>query len=119
VLLLRAIVLVVGLATGIQVSVASSSHDKEQTIRVEIHNFAFIPARVEAHVGDTIEWINKDFAPHTATAADGKWTTSTLKKDAVGHLTVRTIGTFNYGCKFHPQMKATLVVAGETSPPLR
>jgi plastocyanin len=108
----------VGLATGIQISVASSSHDEGKTIRVEVHNFAFVPARVEAHVGDTIEWINKDFAPHTATAVDGKWTTPTLKKEAVGHLTVRTVGTFNYVCKFHPQMKATVVVTVSTSPHL-
>lgn len=42
--------------------------------RVEIKDFAFEPSRIEVRAGDTVEWINRDFAPHTATADnDNRW----------------------------------------------
>lgn len=31
--------------------------------RVEIKDFAFEPSRIEVRAGDTLEWINRDFAP--------------------------------------------------------
>jgi plastocyanin len=100
------------LATGAYASVASPAPARPKTIHIDIHNFAFVPARVEAQVGDVIEWTNKDFAPHTATDAGGKWTTPTLARDATARIIVRTAGTIAYACKFHPQMKASIVVTG-------
>jgi plastocyanin len=41
-------------------------------VTVEIHNFAFQPATVTVHPGDTFEWKNEDSAPHTATAETPK-----------------------------------------------
>jgi plastocyanin len=36
--------------------------------QVEIRSFAFAPPRLEVHAGDTVEFTNRDFAPHTAVA---------------------------------------------------
>ena len=44
---------------------------KAETIQVTIDKLAFSPATVEAKVGDTIVWVNKDVFAHTATVKDG------------------------------------------------
>lgn len=105
----RSGLLVLALAAGADAPVAGTQR-APRTIRVDIRGFQFVPARVVAHVGDTIEWTNRDFAPHTASGADGKWTTPALNDRATGRTVVRTAGTFTYRCNFHRQMKGTIVV---------
>ncbi|TIR88192.1 MAG: amicyanin, partial [Mesorhizobium sp.] len=41
------------------------------TIEVTIDRLVYSPASVEAKVGDTIEWVNKDVIAHTATVKGG------------------------------------------------
>ena len=60
-------------------------------------------------VGDTIEWINKDFVDHTATEQRGQWDVA-LPSDASRRLLARKAGTFVYFCRFHPQMKGVIHV---------
>ena len=103
--------LVLALAAGADAS-AAGTQPAPRTIRVDIHGFQFVPARVDAHVGDTIEWTNKDFAPHTASDAGGKWTTAALNIGAIGRVVVKIPGTFAYRCNFHPRMRGVIVVTG-------
>lgn len=56
--------------------------------RVEISGFEFSPSELTVSVGDTITWINRDIAPHTATADDDSWDTGTLNTDDAAGLTV-------------------------------
>ncbi len=79
--------------------------------RVEITGFRFTPDRLEVSVGDTITWINRDIAPHTATATDGGWNTGELGKDAEASITVITGMETTYFCAFHPMMKARFSIA--------
>ena len=44
---------------------------RSETIQVTIRDLKFSPDRIEARVGDTVEWINKDILAHTATAEGG------------------------------------------------
>ena len=46
---------------------------RAETIQVTIDKLVFAPAEVNAKVGDTIEWVNKDALVHTATATNGDW----------------------------------------------
>ncbi len=48
----------------------STAPASEATIQVTIDKVAYGPADISAHVGDTIEWSNKDIVAHTATARD-------------------------------------------------
>ena len=43
-----------------------------ETIQVTIRDLKFLPDRIEARVGDTVEWVNTDILAHTATAR-GRW----------------------------------------------
>jgi len=68
----------------------------------------FVPKRLEVAAGDRITWTNKDFLPHTVTAAgiesgelgEGKSFTYVAKKP----------GEIAYICRLHPVMHATIVV---------
>ncbi|ADV13773.1 amicyanin [Mesorhizobium sp. M7A.F.Ca.US.014.04.1.1] len=80
-----------------------------ETIQVTIDRLVFSPATVEAKVGDTIEWVNKDVFAHTATVKGGWEVMIPPKKSA--SLTLKTAGPVDYFCRFHPNMKGRLVVA--------
>jgi plastocyanin len=65
---------------------------------------------VNAKVGDTVEWINKDPYAHTATARNGDWDVMIGPKKTA-RLVLKKPGTVDYYCKFHPNMKGKLIIA--------
>ncbi|MER8733045.1 cupredoxin family copper-binding protein [Mesorhizobium sp. M1227] len=84
---------------------------KAETIEVTIEKLVFSPAKIEAKVGDTIRWVNKDVFAHTATV-NGAWEVMIPPKKAAS-LTVKKAESVDYFCRFHPNMKGHLTV---TSP---
>lgn len=80
------------------------------TIQITIDNLVFAPAEVSAHVGDTIEWINKDVFVHTATARNGDFDVTTPPKKTVTSVLTKA-GSVEYYCRYHPNMKAVLTIA--------
>jgi plastocyanin len=80
------------------------------TVQITMENLVISPAEVSAKVGDTIEWINKDIFAHTATARNGDWDVTMPPKKTVTSV-LKKAGTVEYYCRFHPNMKATLVIA--------
>ena len=83
-----------------------------ETIRITVDKLAFVPAQVSAHVGDTIEWTNNDFVAHTATARSGEWNVM-LPPHKVGSVTLKSAGSIEYYCRFHPNMIGHISVAKE------
>jgi plastocyanin len=79
------------------------------TIQISMENLVISPAGDTAKVGDTIEWINKDIFVHTATARNGDFDVTLPPKKTVT-LVLTKAGTIDYYCRYHPNMKATLVV---------
>ena len=82
---------------------------RAETIQVIIDKLVFAPAEVNAKVGDTIEWINKDALVHTATATNGDWNVD-IAPSQRGQIVLKKPGAADYFCKFHPNMKGRLVV---------
>jgi plastocyanin len=80
------------------------------TVKITMQDLVVSPAEASAKVGDTIEWINKDIVAHTATARNGDWDVMMPPKKTVTSV-LNKAGTVEYYCRFHPNMKATLVVA--------
>jgi plastocyanin len=89
--------------------VLSASPAMAATIEVTIEKLVFSPASVEAKIGDTIEWVNKDAFAHTATAKGG-WEV-TIPPKSTGKMTLKAAGAIDYFCRFHPNMKGHLDVA--------
>jgi plastocyanin len=81
-----------------------------ETVQVIVDKLAFAPVDVNAKVGDTVEWVNKDAFAHTATATNGEWNV-TLSPKQSGQLALKKPGTTDYFCKFHPNMKGRVIVA--------
>ncbi len=80
------------------------------TIQIVMENMVISPAETSAKVGDTIEWINKDILVHTATARNGDFDVMMPAKKTVTSV-LKKAGTIDYYCRFHPNMKATVIVA--------
>ncbi len=73
--------------------------------RVTIEQLQYRPAVVSAALGDTVEWLNRDIVPHTATALDRRWDTGDIQPGARGRVVIRERGAQAYGCQYHPEMK--------------
>jgi plastocyanin len=80
-----------------------------ETIQVTIDKLVFAPAEVNAKVGDTVEWVNKDALAHTATATNGDWNVITGPKQT-GRVVLKKTGAVDYFCKYHPNMTGRVVV---------
>ena len=80
------------------------------TIEIVMENLVVSQAEVSARVGDTVEWINKDVFAHTATARNGDFDVNIAPKKTVTSV-LKKAGTFDYYCRFHPNMKAVLTIA--------
>jgi plastocyanin len=80
------------------------------TIQVKMEKLGFVPAEITAHVGDTIEWVNSDFVAHTATARVSSWDVL-IPVNAKKTVVLKTEGTVDYYCKFHPNMTGRILIS--------
>lgn len=80
------------------------------TVQIVMQNLEITPAVVSAKVGDTVEWVNKDFIAHTATARNGDFDVN-LPPNKTARFVLKKAGTVQYYCRYHPNMTATLKVA--------
>lgn len=78
-------------------------------VHVDVHGIAFVPATVKAHPGDVVEWTNKDFVAHTATARNGAWDVN-LPVGKNGQIALSKAGTIDYYCRVHPNMTGEIEV---------
>jgi len=89
---------------------AAPSGDAVRSAKVEIEGFAYDPDPVTIEEGGKVIWINRDSAPHTATAEDGSFDTGTLEEGKLKSETFKEPGTYAYVCSIHPQMHGTVEV---------
>lgn len=80
------------------------------TATVKIRNFKFEPANVTIVEGQTVQFINEDEEPHTATSTDGLFNSKALDTNQTWNYTATKPGAFPYICSVHPFMKGTLTV---------
>lgn len=79
-------------------------------IEIKMQGVAYAPAQISAHVGDTIEWVNSDIVAHTATARKGAWDVM-VGANNKGSITLKSPGTIEYYCRFHPNMVGSISVS--------
>jgi plastocyanin len=80
---------------------------------IEMKGFEYRPANLRAQAGDTIEWVNRDAPPHTATADNRDWDTGNIAAGAVGTIVIRKVGEHGYFCILHPTMRGKLTVTAK------
>ncbi|AHH96441.1 cupredoxin domain-containing protein [Kutzneria albida] len=90
--------------------------------QVSMAQYAFGPAALTVHAGDTITWTNQDKAPHdvTTTSAPIALHSPMLSTGQSFSYTFRQPGTYAYYCSIHPDMRAqiTVLAAPTTAPPV-
>jgi plastocyanin len=89
---------------------AASVSAQAATVEITMENLVISPAELSAKVGDTVELVNKDIFAHTATARNGDFDVTMPPKKTVT-MVLKKAGTVDYYCRFHPNMKATLIIA--------
>lgn len=90
-------------------------------VDVAITDFSYEPETVEVSTGDTVAWTNGDMFAHTVTDAEAEDGGGEFDGelgdldtvDAEGTTFAQTFdepGTYEYFCRFHPDMRGTVVV---------
>jgi plastocyanin len=106
-LLLTALVLLIGGAGA----AATQKKGKPVTHTVTIDATSFAPASLTIAPGDSVNWVNKDIIPHTATSAKkGLFDSGTIATGESWKHTFKTAGDLAYICQFHPTMKGSITV---------
>ncbi len=102
----RASVTLIGVMTS---AAFSPPHNLSRRHEVEIRGMAFHPSDLMVAVGDTIEWVNRDIVPHSATRPS-HWDTGTLKQGQHGIWIVRKGEGGEYACTLHPTMTGKVTI---------
>ena len=90
-------------------ALAAANPARAATITVTIDKLAFAPTDIQAKVGDTIRWVNKDAFAHTATVKGG-WDVM-IPPGKSASLSLQKAEAVDYFCRFHPNMKGHISVA--------
>lgn len=98
---------------------AAAQPPPPQTVTVPISGFAYLPADLTVHVGDTVTWVNEDRAPHDVTTTNGPvaFASETLNQGQSYSYTFTAPGAYSYMCTIHPNMVATVTVIEHAPPP--
>jgi plastocyanin len=83
-------------------------------LTVTIKNGVYSPNPVTVKVGQSVNWLNSDSIPHSATDAGvfdtGSISPTSAHGDNGDNVTFNTVGTFQYHCMFHANETATVIV---------
>ncbi|MDQ4006463.1 MAG: cupredoxin domain-containing protein [Actinomycetota bacterium] len=93
-----------------QPSASAKPEEGAKNHTVEMVNFLYEPDPLEVNVGDTVTFVNKDAAPHTATADDKSWDSGNMNQGDEWTLKTDKVGEVPYICIYHPNMTGTLIV---------
>lgn len=74
---------------------------------VTIQDFAFIPASLIIKAGDTVNWTNKDFAPHSINSEI--LNSTVLNQGDSFNFTFGVPGNYSYICAVHPFMRGAII----------
>lgn len=88
-----------------------STKINENSLNIQINNFAFNPSETKIKKGETVTWTNLDDAAHTVTSQTGmELNSEALNKGEIFTHTFSQSGIYDYHCKFHPRMKGKIIV---------
>jgi plastocyanin len=92
---------------------AGVAGDPVETLEVRMAGERFTPAVITVEVGQTVTFINDDDDEHTATGTT--FDTGPLQPGESATVTFDQVGTFDYICQFHADMRGQVIVTGATS----
>ena len=79
--------------------------------KVLIVDFAFQPAEITVHVGETVEWENAStLVTHTTTSNTGIWDSGLIAPNQKFSFTFTSVGNYPYHCSVHLDMTGIIHV---------
>ena len=102
-------------AIGVSAVSGDQTAPKPQTVTIAIDQATFTPGDVTVHVGDTVEWVNKDIFYYTSTGKHDEWRVE-LPSGKRGKVVMKKTGSFDYYCELHPNMTGHVVVKPASQP---
>ena len=97
-------------AIGAPASHALAETGKGITHTVIIEGMQFVPSSLQIKAGDSVNWVNKDPFPHTATSSSKQFDSGSLASGKSWKHRFAKPGDYEYICTLHPTMRARLVV---------
>jgi len=97
-------------ASGAKPSAPAASTTAKSTLTVNVASFKYLPENAVVAKGAKVTFVNKDKAPHTASAEDKSFDTGRLDLDQEREITFTEAGTFSYFCVYHRFMEAKITV---------
>ncbi len=99
-----------GAQTAAPSAVPSASTPASAAAVVDTKNFAYAPATITIHPGQTVTFKNSDTIAHTVTAADKSFDSGNMDQGATWSHIFAKAGTYAYVCAYHSYMTGTVVV---------
>lgn len=108
-----------GAAIVLMLLIATPSSLAQKTVTVEAQDNQFVPDNITIQIGDTITFVNKGQAPHTADDKAGAFSSGNLNPGQSKAITFSKAGTFQLICKYHEAlgMVGRIVVSGAGAQP--
>lgn len=100
-------------ATFLLIATTETVTSAGETHQVFIEQFEFAPASLTVKAGDTVEFVNRDIVPHTASETDFEWDTEELANGKSARVEFSIAGTNDYFCAYHPLMRGRIVVTAQ------
>lgn len=89
----------------------SSAITDEAGARVEVSGFCYEPTVLRIERGQTVEWTNRDAAPHSVSGANFVWGDfAAIRQDESISFSFDAAGVYPYFCALHPAMIGAVVV---------
>lgn len=95
----------------------ASAQSAPSTHTIVMKQMRYEPSELSVATGDTVEWRNEDIYAHTVTADDNSFDSGLIQPGSAWKTTFTTAVTVGYHCRPHPNMKAQLISASQTSAP--
>ena len=89
-------------------AVAAPAAPQVKASKVTIEGMRFEPETLTVQRGERVVWVNKDLVPHTVTSA--AFDSRVIAPNGSWSFVAKKPGRYEYVCKLHPTMKATLIV---------
>lgn len=98
---------------GATTDAAGASEAVPERVTLTAMDMAFSPPTLEAPAGGSIEFVNDDTAKHSFTAEEaGLDVDADAGSSATVDLGTAEPGTYDFVCKYHPDMKGSLEITG-------
>lgn len=92
------------------VLLAFSFYAQAANHKIVIEGMKFNPEKLAVKDGDSVEWMNQEILPHTATAVNKKFDSGVIEAGKSWKTTIKGKGKLEYFCNLHPTMKAVVEV---------